>query len=609
MRGFLWILLLALSGLISPAQSGTFTLELEQYALSELRMPRSAASGNFTVLLKQGQKVQMEICVHEVTHMSIRNVVYSNDGNVDSVGVSIDGQHAGSFVTTYLSENGNAWNKFKSTGPLSAKVKLDIGRHTITFEAMLTDPWGVEIDNVILLFDDDRLQYSDLVCNLYCFDIKYDDVPRMDSIPSGRFVQKSVSTQCSEQDNIKIEVYHETAQDFDITATLPKYQSFANNREPDYSQCVLPSPYWVFKDKVISPSTAETTYVNSSLKFSGTHSSVDVNVDFSFKKITPSREVDERLMSTNLFIKLRNLPRENVKIKPEYMQGGRWLALVELMFTPFSAEQTWLIPAHTWSPTSVNKIRLVVQPGQQQVVFDTIRLDARRPRDETIELYASANVVYQGVRLGFWQHWKEHPASMTVSVQNGSQPVEYSRVDSIRVYAKVPWTGGYAQVLVLFQDGRTRIQTVTPHGLDNIPFGASVNIGQPQNTSEHRPYSPISHVSIDPKSNRLVLRYYNGNQATLEFETSFIGTRLKVRDINFKSSRVTHPIMTFRSMWVSDGHSDTDHVTFNGDISRHISSNWTELYGISAVFFRKCISMHNTQGPDITITFLSKADL
>ncbi|XP_052784902.1 uncharacterized protein LOC128220515 [Mya arenaria] len=605
---FLWILLLALNGLISPAQSGTFTLELENYASSELRKPRSGASGNSTVLLKQGQMVQLEICVSEVMNMSIRNVIYSNDGDRDSVRVSIDGQHAGSFVTQHLSENGNGWNKFKSIGSMPGKAKLDIGKHSITFEATETDQWGVEIDNVVLLFDDDRLKYSDIVCNRNCFDIKYDDVPRMDSIPSGRFVQKSVSTQCSEQDNIKIEVYHDTAKDFDITATKPKYQSFTNNRDPDYDQCVLPSPYWVFKDNVIAPNTAETKYDNASLTFSGTKDTVNVNVAFSFKKITPSREVDERLMSTNLFIKLRNLPKENCKIKLEYMQGKCWQDLDELEFSPLSTEHTWLIPSHSWSPSSVNEIRLAVKPGQQQVVFDTIRLDARRPRDETIELYASANVVYQGVRLGFWQHWNEHPASMTVYVQDGIHPVEFTRVDSIRVYTKVPWTGGYAQVLVLFQDGRNRIQTITPHGLDYIPFGASIYIGQPQNTSDHRPYCPISLVSIDPKSNRLVLTYYNGNTATLEFEVSSIGTRLKVRDINFKSSRVSRPIMTFRSMWVKDGQADTDHVTINGNISHHISSNWNELYGNSAVFFRKCISTHNTQAPDITIKFLSMAD-
>ncbi|WAQ95948.1 LOW QUALITY PROTEIN: hypothetical protein MAR_028638 [Mya arenaria] len=277
------------------------------------------------------------------------------------------------------------------------------------------------------------------------------------------------------------------------------------------------------------------------------------------------------------------------------MQGGRWQALDELEFTTFSTEHTWLIPSHSWSPSSDNEIRLVVKPCQQQVVFDTIKLDASRPKDELIEQYASANVVYQGVRPGFWQHWKEHPASMTRPKRKLSG---YTRVDNIRVFAKVTWTDGYAQVLVIFQDG-----------FDNIPFGASINIGQPQNTSDHRLYSPISLASIDPKYNRLVLRYYNGNKATLEFETSFIGTRLKVRDINFKSSRVTHPIMTFRSMWVSDGHSDTDHVKFDGKILRHIISNWMELYGISAVFFRRYISTHNTQGPDITITFLPKADV
>ncbi|KAH3861908.1 hypothetical protein DPMN_024862 [Dreissena polymorpha] len=594
---------------VQNAHGKIFTLEVENFSNNAMRMSRSAASGNSSVWFKTGQHVQMEICLRVASFVSVRNVVYSNDGESDSIRATIDNQHMGTFQTGSLRESGNGWNIFRSSGPMEGKVRLEQGRHVIDIRAVSTDEWGVELDNIVFLIDDELLTQEDLQCNLYCFDVKYDDVPRMDAIPSGRFVQKSRATQCSEQDNIKVDIYHDTAEDFDIIATMPKYTSFANNRDPDYAKCVLASPFWSFHNLSVEPTTPPVYYSNVSVSFSGSLNMTLVDINFHFRDITPTREIDERYVGSRLKVRLRNMPLENVRVKPEYWKDQRWVELHEFEFTPFANENSWAIPERAWGIIGENRIRVMIHPGKQQVILETLKLESNMPSDSTVDLYADADVVFQGVRLGFWHHRTQHPDSMRVTVQDGRVPAEYANIDSVRVYAKVPWTGGYAQVFVLFQDGRSRLQAITPHGLDWLPFGPSINIGQPEAPDSDRPYSPIKQISIDPNLRQLVLRYENDNKATLAIETTYMATTLKVRNIGFKKARKDFPIMTFQSMWIMDGNADTDHVTFNGDISRHIFSQWNELYGIWAVFFRKCISSHNTQGPDITIKFQAKSDI
>ncbi|XP_060600508.1 uncharacterized protein LOC132753952 [Ruditapes philippinarum] len=584
--------------------SKLFTFEVENFSPNAMRMPRSGASGNFTVLFNNNDLIHIDFCLRVPSTVIVKSVMYSNDGPSDTFRATLEEQHIGSFTTSAYKGDGNGWNMFKSSGQLPGKMKLGIGRHVLTLQATQSDQWGVEVDYVLLSIDDNFLEYKDLLCNQFCFNVNYDDVPRVDSVPSGKFVQKSTSTQCSEQDNIKVELYHDRSTEFEITANIPKYHSFANNREPNYDQCVLASPYWIFGNLTIFPDTADVRKGNAVLRFSGSYYKTRATVSFDFSSLTPTRETDERLLGSVLFVKLRNMPRENVTFKPEYLQNGRWKSLEKVELTPFNNEHSWPIPDRTWDVAGENQIRLIIEPGKQQVVLDTVRLDRRNTEDTTVELYADPDVVFEGVRLSFWQYWLYHRNSMTVSIQaRGTK--EHFNIDSLRVYVKVPWTGGYSQVFVLFQNGRVRLQAMTPHGLDYIPFGASVNIGQPQSTDSEKPYSPIEKIDIDPKTKTLALRYADGNTAIFNIETTYTQTKLNVKNAMFRKDRKLFPIMTFQSMWIQDGNADTDHVTINGDISRHITSSWTELYGISAVFFKKCISRHNTQGPDIKIQFVS----
>ncbi|WAQ95949.1 hypothetical protein MAR_028639 [Mya arenaria] len=245
--------------------------------------------------------VQMEICLSEVTYMSIRNIIYSSDGNVDSVRVSMDGQHAGFFETKYLSDGGNGWNKFQSTGSWPAKAKFGIGRHTITFEATNTDEWAVEIDMMLSCFLP-MTGYNTRTLCVICIALILNTTMSQEWTP---YQAGGLS-----RSRFQLNVVSRIISKLRCTTTRPK---ILTSQRLCPSTKALPRTETPIIVNHITISTARTTYVNSSLTFSGTHNSVNVDIAFSFKKSTPSREIDERLMSTILFIKLRHLPNKTLQ--------------------------------------------------------------------------------------------------------------------------------------------------------------------------------------------------------------------------------------------------------------------------------------------------------
>ena len=58
--------------------------------------------------------------------------------------------------------------------------------------------------------------------------------------------------------------------------------------------------------------------------------------------------------------------------------------------------------------------------------------------------------------------------------------------------------------------------------------------------------------------------------------------------------------MTFRSMWVADGNADVDHVSTPQGVWP-ILTGWENLTSPYVLFFRACISRHNTLSPDIRV--------
>ena len=603
-----WLSTSILIFLLDSCCAKLFTIEIERFGPRESTIPRSQASNNHTVVMKKHETVRIHFCLRVKSAITIVNIVYSNDGPADEVHAILDGESMGSFIGSPFDGGGIGWNLFRSSGQLPGRVVLSTGPHVLVLNVTRSDEYGVEIDNLFLDIDDLGLDIPTLLCSLYCFDDITYDAKRTDvakSIPNGRFVQKSFDSQCAEVDNVNVEVYHDTATKFEIKANIPKYLSFANYREPFFDNCKLGSPFWAFYNQSVKHRNRLIDNQMGQLSFQGNSNAVILTVTFDMKKISPVREVDETQIRTFLMLRLRNLPRENVLVKPERMGTERhWIKMKEMTYTPFSTERTWHISDFSWSSDTLNKIRLTIYPGQQDVIVDTLLLQREVTSDTTVDVFADDNLVIQAVTLGFWHHRKDHPKAMMLHGVYENR-TELTNIDSVRIYAKVPWTGAYAQVFVLFQNGRVRLQAITPHGLDFIPFGSSINIGQPAKANSKRPYSAIRSLYIDPRSLRMNVKYENGNSADFVLKTSFSNTKLTVENCKFLQNRNNFPVMTFQSMWVNDGNADVDHVTIDGGKSWHIMSTWNQHQGKWAAFFRRCISRHNTQAPDMQIKFLA----
>ncbi|KAL3876480.1 hypothetical protein ACJMK2_034323 [Sinanodonta woodiana] len=591
--------------------SKRFNLQVEDFKLNRHKvMQRSEASEpmNRTLLLFKNDVVRLQFCLQRNSFVRVEDLRYSNDGPSDEVSFILDGQYIGKHTTVVDTNFGRGWNSFHSTGAIGEGRLLPPGRHEINLTVTDSDIWGVEVDLVNIDVSDELLDYSHFLCVLYCFDdIKYEDIlfPVKDSVPSARFVQNSSSTTCTEEDNVKIDIYHDTATDFMITANLPHYKSFSNQKAPNFAGCNLATPYWIFENVSVSPIRPEIQTSKALMTFSGSGYRVQIVINFSLDMLTPTRGVDDRIIGSVLRIRMPqtkdNIVSVNVLYNVRYKEtNDGWNDLGQKDFTSEVSERTWNIPDKTWAYSGPNMIRLVVIPNKQDVVIESIRLDRRPTKDKQIPIYDDDSIIIEGLDLDFW-----YLAPQTMIINRMDNNRVFQDIDVLIIYSKIPWSEGYSQVFVIYQDGTTKLQPVTPHGLDWVPFGSSVIIGQ-TTISNGRPHASISRIDLDPQRQYIKLIFSDSSSCILRLETYYTQTKLLIKECIFKKDRHIHPLLTFISMWEADGNADVDHITVNGDRSRHIVSGWEQLYGTTAVFFRKCISKHNTLSPDIKIHILGK---
>jgi len=113
-------------------------------------MPRSAASGELTVLLHDGESQVLSFQLPAAARYSL-TVRYSNDnyGPLETVSVSVDDAIVGQFEAQDTGDYGLGWNVFESSGPIGS-VDLQPGAHEVTVSVTGGDGYGVEIDVVTL---------------------------------------------------------------------------------------------------------------------------------------------------------------------------------------------------------------------------------------------------------------------------------------------------------------------------------------------------------------------------------------------------------------------------------------------------------------------------
>ena len=223
--------------------------------------------------------------------------------------------------------------------------------------------------------------------------------------------------------------------------------------------------------------------------------------------------------------------------------------------------------------------------------FSRVKFD-----DETVtKIYDDGDVVIEAVNVNSW--WRDGE-SMDVRVKGGT--IQYN-VTYFRIYKYIKGTNwDYPQVFVLYEDGNCRIAPQPPTYLSEVKFGSSVIIGASEDLP--RPFSDIDFVEIDPLNMEMDIVY--GDTTTAHITIHVDRSRNVVEVSNIKYDTSNHPFARFRSMWVTDGNADVDHIrVLQGEVP--IMGGWMEINGTCWQFFRKTPSIHNTYSPDIKIEVIN----
>lgn len=197
--------------------------------------------------------------------------------------------------------------------------------------------------------------------------------------------------------------------------------------------------------------------------------------------------------------------------------------------------------------------------------------------------------VVEACSLSEW--WR--PYKMSISVEGNVADGHY-----LRVYKKIKDEASWPQVLALYEDGNMRIKPHPPHGISDVCFGSSVIVGPAQLAV--RPYVDIQTVNLQPGTDSIgmEINYREGGSAYIDFRIDREQATANVR-VNYTSTDEI-PFATFRSMWVTDGRADVDHVANMSGVFP-ILSGWSTLEGYWWFFCRNVESTHNKSAPDIRI--------
>lgn len=557
------------------------------------------SSDGSAVILEPNKYISLNFCLRKSSTVRLTDFRFSNGNNSEVVQVEIDNILMGIFRSP--KNPSRSWNIFWSTGSFPRVPLLAIGWHKITVKFDGTAD-GLAVDHLELDIDDDKMTRDILSCELTCVpDLNY-HIRDNDVLTEASFiVQESYKTTCPEVDNINIPIFNPSVQEYEITAALPQYRAFSNWRTENTTGCPHLSPlYWSFTHIDLMPSMRDVIETpKAKLYFGpgeGAFSKVSLLMLVSFKLEGKSKGMVDSEMGTILRIKFRHLTSD---VHLTFRYKGRLTGISEPEIkhvTPVHPETEWNTHDFSWTDTDYNVAFVYLESNSSQPIhLDSLFLE-RRPMlpDQTQSIYKGDDTIIEVVFSNFW--WL-NPDTMSVHLTTGEV---YNNVSYFRIYRPIPWNSGYAQVFVLYQDGNARLLPVPPEGLDWIPFGSSVIIGQTDPTVV-RPYASITDAYIDVNTLGMNLNYKDGGSSRLTLLSSLAETRVVVSDIFLARNPVLFPFTTFRSMYVTEGNSDVDHIKINGMYTRHIMDDFSAIMGRSFVFHRKCMSRHLNLSPDIYI--------
>ncbi|XP_052068068.1 uncharacterized protein LOC127707535 [Mytilus californianus] len=605
--------LLVLLLFLSSCRARLLELELEDFqGVGRSIVTRQNASDGKVVHLLYDNIIRYEMCVHSPLEMTISNIFFSNDADNkgDEISVYMDEKLVGSFKTNQpellrLSE----WNNFRPSGVIGESFRLDYGRHMLTIRVTQADDFGVELDNIQFEVGNAIITNRNLTCDVYCFDDINFETPRAAADIDGFKIKKfNKATVCAEEENVKVAFYHDTASNFQIKATRPKYATCSNSREADFRDCKLASPAWKFNDVQLSsgPPIVHKTH-RASLTVDNSETSARVAVTFDMSGFSITRGQGERQTAGKLFVMLGKLDTtEAAFAKVSYLgRTGRLEQGTEFTFDQEFPSNVWEIPDNFWGDNNGNKIIIEINTVDNTfngVYVKEIRLEKRDMQVRPFIIYNDGIFLFEGLHRDPW--WLKQTAMKVNMVEGGVSGKVFDDVANLRLYMKKPYDDGYSQIFVIHDDGHSRVQPVTPHGMDWTPFGSSLVIG-PTSPNVQRPFVSIKSIDLVPSKLMMTIRYHDESSLVLKVVASPTETIVKIRKYKTTKDRNQNALFTFLSTWVQNGYSYVDHMSVDGGVGDGIMKDFvggdTRL-GTRANFYRKCLSRLNTQSPDIEIT-------
>lgn len=604
---------------VSRGNGNLFQVEAENFVTDKFALHRLNATGEESINFNQGQFIHVYFCLRADSEVAVDNIRYSNDGGSDMFEVSIDGVLLGNVVTSETSQGGMLWNNFLSSGQLGPSLKLSSGYHVITINFTSTDFYGVEIDSVVVRVEDKYLEEELFKCALFCLkDSVYENGPARDDLASITLEKKKYDISCPKEDNIILPMFHKAVDLYMISALLPRYRSFENHRESHYDGCVPPSDeLWIFKNFVIPYDKVEQgeymTGQISSLTYHMLNNSHTQVVCVAFNKAVSSPDSVKDQVNSGHVLSIRFKRVDSPFYATMRYRGvqSNWSAEYSKYFTSQVREDIWTITDEKWSSTEVNEVEitLVTDPHEPfPVTIDYLRMTRRQLGEiEHKLMYTSKDIQAEVVTVDFGSNTNKslHDVMSVTRLDTGEK---WDSANYISVMHILPWSQKYGEVLRFYQTGRMLVLPLTPPGLDKLPFGSSFIIGQ-SDPNERFPRAPISHIDIDPGALQLFVTYKDEGKANMIIKPSLHGTRVIVKDVVKSRDPMQYPFVTFSSMWITDGNSEVDHISSNGNEVHHIINGWQKLYGTTFTFMKKCMSKHNTQGPDMRLELLTKREL
>ncbi|WAR19149.1 hypothetical protein MAR_000987 [Mya arenaria] len=343
------------------------------------------------------------------TDIRLSSVIYSNDGPSDKVRVQIDDMNLAVIETVTLMEGGRGWSLFRSPlGPF-ADYKITQGKHLLKVILLQSDPYGVEIDAVNINMD--TIQPKSLrSCDVFCFnDVRFFDDVRLSTNSSlATAFQKSYKTTCAEVDNVNVPVIHESAKKFVVTASSPRYTTFVNNRDADWSGCKTNGPYFqffgvdlskgrTFKDRTTSLSIS----IHQGLGFKRDDFGIigDYDINFSLPG-QAAGSMDSEIGSLTVFKNLRF--NGTMTVTFEYFNRyDQWIGGQSKSFTNYLDALVFQTPKFSFREGTGNLIKIKFYTNETNT--DTFQIEelsmkrSRQKEDTSTTIYTDANTIIETV--------------------------------------------------------------------------------------------------------------------------------------------------------------------------------------------------------------------